>query len=727
MAGLQLKTVNLPAQELVFSNKVYCSQQDAVQLCGQPAGYVEVKGCIFSLQAHPNLQPGVIAFNKVQREWARIGLDSEVFAKGFRPPGAFELGSATVEVDYYVKPTAETPKVEIKEEDIEAIFRQRYETQVLTTGQPIVLDFEGKMLKFAVHGLAPVDLGDGKAQSKVNAGMLASHSEIHFQQGTSGKVHVLSNKIQQRSIFRPDFNFEELGIGGLSKEFGDIFRRAFAARVFPPHIVRDLGIQQARGMLLFGPPGTGKTLIARKLAKFLKAAEPKIVNGPEILNKYVGQSEENIRKLFADAEKEQQEKGEQSQLHIIIFDEIDAICKSRGSSKDSTGVSDSIVNQLLSKIDGVDSLNNILLIGMTNRIDMMDEALLRPGRLEIHVEISLPDEKGRVEILNIHTKSMAEKGYLDQGVCIPDLAAETKNFSGAELEGLVRSATSFALNRKVNVQDISKPKDMADIRVLQEDFDEALKEIKPAFGCNTKEFAQCIGHGIIEYSPDFKHTLQTCLGLVDQVRNSENTPLLSLLLHGPPGCGKTALAAHLAQTSEYPFVRRIAAENYAGYTEFAKVNAMTKIFEDAYKSQVSVVVLDDIERLMDYVRIGPRFSNMILQALFAVLKRQPPKAGRRLLIIATTSDPLFLEEADLMRAFNVSIAVPLVKEPVCFEMVLSRLKGFATTAPDIAQELRGQRIGIRTLHLVAEMAVQRQNPVTKEVFMDCLRCTGSHD
>merc|ERR1719384_803918 len=102
---------------------------------------------------------------------------------------------------------------------------------------------------------------------------------------------------------------------------------------------------------------------------------------------------------------------------------MDAICKQRGSKSDNTGVHDSIVNQLLSKIDGVDALNNILLIGMTNRKDLIDDALLRPGRLEVHVEISLPDEKGRVQILNIHTRSMREKGYLDSSVSIPAIAA----------------------------------------------------------------------------------------------------------------------------------------------------------------------------------------------------------------------------------------------------------------------------------------------------------------
>jgi vesicle-fusing ATPase len=175
-----------------------------------------------------------------------------------------------------------------------------------------------------------------------------------------------------------------MGIGGLDTEFSSIFRRAFASRIFPPGLIEKLGIQHVKGILLFGPPGTGKTLIARQIGKMLNSREPKVINGPEVLNKYVGQSEENIRKLFADAEKEYKEKGEESGLHIIIFDELDAVCKQRGSGAGGgTGVGDSVVNQLLSKLDGVDQLNNILLIGMTNRKDMIDDALLRPGRLEV--------------------------------------------------------------------------------------------------------------------------------------------------------------------------------------------------------------------------------------------------------------------------------------------------------------------------------------------------------
>lgn len=723
--GLSLKPSNLPEKTLAFTNRCYANQTDVERLCGAGAGarYVEVKSCVFSIEAHRLMEPGTIAFNKVQREFAKIGLNQEVFVKQFLIPKGFDLGTCKMEVDFFVKPTPDTPRLEIRDEELDALIRKSFESQVVAIGQTIAVDYNGQLLKFDVRSLMPPDLGDGVARNKVSSGMLASLTELDFQQGPSGKLHVLSNKVQQRNIFRPDFNFEDLGIGGLSKQFGDIFRRAFAARIFPPHMVRDLGINHVRGMLLFGPPGTGKTLIARKLAKFLKAAEPKIVNGPEVLNKYVGQAEENIRNLFADAGKDEKTLGENSPLHVVIFDEIDSICKSRGSTRDGTGVHDSIVNQLLSKIDGVDSLNNILLIGMTNRKDLIDEALLRPGRLEVHVEISLPDEHGRIEILNIHTKSMRDKGYLDQDVLIPEIAARSKNFSGAELEGLIRSATSYAMNRKVSFTDLSIKE--GDFRVCKEDFDMALDEVKPAFGQHIDDFEKCIPNGMQAYSEEFSHMMGSCMSIIDQLRGSTNTPLMSLLLHGERGCGKTALSAHLAQKSDYPFVRRITSENFVGYSEQAKISAIAKVFEDAYKSDLSCIVLDDIERLIDYVRIGPRFSTPVMQALFALLKKPPPKENSRLLVLGTTADAHFLEEAELFQAFNVALQIPVLSQPLHYKTVLEALPGFtAPSIQEICAGIAGKSIGIKTLILVAEMAVQRENPVQMAVFLECLKQCG---
>jgi len=287
------------------------------------------------------------------------------------------------------------------------------------------------------------------------------------------------------------------------------------------------------------------------------------------------------------------------------------------------------------------------------------------------------------------------------------------------------------LNRKVDVSDLSKcSKDMGTISVINEDFEHALLEVKPSFGQHDDEFEHCISrHGIMHHSSDFDHLLRSCQSLIEQVRTSENTPLLSMLLYGSPGCGKTALAAHLATRSDYPFVRRIGAETYVGYTEQAKVNAITKIFEDAYKSPLSVIVLDDLERLMDYVPIGPRFSAYVLSALFALLKKQPPKKGRRLLIIGTTSAKDFLQDTEMFRAFNVALHVPVLTSPEQFKFVLEKLPGFAESAvQEICSELQVNKraVGIQQLLLVAEMAVQRQDPVGKQVFMECLRVAGDH-
>ena len=194
--------------------------------------------------------------------------------------------------------------------------------------------------------------------------------------------------------------------------------------------------------------------------------EPKIVNGPEIFNEFVGKSEEKIRQLFADAIRDQLEKGAKSQLHCIIFDEIDALCKKRGLQT-SNGVYDQIVNQLLTCIDGINGLNNILVIGITNRKDLIDEAVLRPGRLEVHIEFNIPDEAGRYDVLQIHCQTMKKNGLLGQ-VNLKEIAKITKNYTGAELEGVVKSAQSFALEKWKKLPQSQQTADQ--IKVNHEDF-----------------------------------------------------------------------------------------------------------------------------------------------------------------------------------------------------------------------------------------------------------------
>jgi vesicle-fusing ATPase len=558
-------------------------------------------------------------------------VDAELYDP-FSQGGHSYLGSMDVEIGFAGKKSTESP---YDQDMLADYFIKLYENQMFAPGQQLVMDHKSFILGVTIKTVQLVDLsmekpGSSSAPSVSSPqarGILTRHTAITFFKDPKSPIKLKGSarRPAANSIIAPDFKFEDMGIGGLDTEFSAIFRRAFASRIFPPGLIEKLGIQHVKGILLYGPPGTGKTLIARQIGKMLNAREPKVINGPEVLNKYVGQSEENIRKLFVDAEKEYKEKGDESGLHIIIFDELDAVCKQRGSTNSGTGVGDSVVNQLLSKLDGVDQLNNILLIGMTNRMDMIDDALLRPGRLEVHMEISLPDEHGRQQILKIHTAKMRDNNVMDKDVNIAELAHLTKNFSGAEIGGLVKSASSFAFNRHVKVGTVAGiSDDIENMKVNRDDFMKALEEVKPAFGISEEELSTAVRGGILRFSPHIDNVLQDGMLFVNQVRESTSEPLLSVLLHGPPGSGKTALAAKIAMDSEFPFIKLVSPENMVGMGEMAKVNYLHKVFTDAYKSPQNIVVVDNIERIIDWVPIGPRFSNLVLQTLMVLLTKQPP-------------------------------------------------------------------------------------------------------
>ncbi|KAK9705279.1 hypothetical protein RND81_07G044500 [Saponaria officinalis] len=337
-----------------------------------------------------------------------------------------------------------------------------------------------------------------------------------------------------------------------------------------------------------------------------------------------------------------------------------SMLSSRGSTRDGTGVHDSIVNQLLTKIDGVEALNNVLLIGMTNRKDLLDEALLRPGRLEVQVEISLPDEAGRLQILEIHTNKMKENSFLAADINLSELAARTKNYSGAELEGVVKSAVSYAFNRQLNMDDLTKPVEEENIKVTMDDFLNALHEVVPAFGASTGDLERCRLNGMVDCGVRHEHIQQRTMLLAEQVKLSKGSPLLTCLLEGPSGSGKTAVAATVGICSDFPYVKIVSAESMIGLSESTKCAHIVKVFEDAYRSPLSVIILDDIERLVEYVAIGPRFSNIISQTLMVLLKRLPPM-GKKLLVLGTTSEVGFLDSIGIREAFSVTYHVPTLK------------------------------------------------------------------
>lgn len=241
------------------------------------------------------------------------------------------------------------------------------------------------------------------------------------------------------------------------------------------------------------------------------------------------------------------------------------------------------------------------------------------------MEISLPDEHGRAQILKIHTSKMRQNNVMDRDVDLAELAHLTKNFSGAEIGGLVKSASSFAFNRHVKVGTVAGVSDdIENMKVNRDDFMKALDEVKPAFGVSEEELATAVRGGILRFSPHIENILQDGNLFVNQVRVSESEPLLSVLLHGPSGSGKTALSAKIAMDSGFPFIKLVSPENMVGMGEAQKVQYLNKIFTDAYKSPQNIVVVDNIERIIDWVPIGPRFSNLVLQTLMVLLTKQPP-------------------------------------------------------------------------------------------------------
>ncbi|KAK0673498.1 putative vesicular-fusion protein SEC18 [Cercophora samala] len=690
-----------------------------------------VRGGDFVVTARPTpgFPDGCISLSDPQRTWCGVGLmdslEGEIYDP-FAKSAQTYLGSIDVEIGFAsLRKVVDAP---YDQDELAEQFIKQFQNQLFAPGQRLLMDVKNVPLAIAVktvtltdlsmqsqNGEEPPTLSDPRAR-----GILHKHTSIGFYKDASSplKLKASNKRPAANAIISPDFKFEDMGIGGLDAEFSTIFRRAFASRIFPPGLIEKLGIMHVKGMLLYGPPGTGKTLIARQIGKMLNAREPKIINGPEVLNKYVGQSEENIRKMFADAEKEYKEKGDESGLHIIIFDELDAVCKQRGSGAGGgTGVGDSVVNQLLSKLDGVDQLNNILLIGMTNRKDMIDDALLRPGRLEVQIEISLPDEFGRSQILKIHTSKMKENNVMGSDVDILELAARTKNFSGAELSGLVKSATSFAFARNIKAgTTASVSEDVVNMKVGMQDFLHALDEVKPAFGTDDSELEDVLPFGIIEYSRGISHILKDGMLYVKTVKEQPNLRVMSVLLHGPRSSGKTALAAKIAQLSDFPFIKLITPASLVGYRdELAKKDYLHKLFTDAYKSPLSLLVIDNIERLIDWVPVGARFSGSILNTLVTLLQTPPPK-GHRLLILATTSQRSVLEQLDVTTAFDNQIPVPAISDLGELEAVLGQVGAFDGNHRKIVEEIQQAtrssevNVGIKTVLTSLETAKLSENP-----------------
>ena len=251
-------------------------------------------------------------------------------------------------------------------------------------------------------------------------------------------------------------------VGGL-EDAKEKLRELVELPLIRPDLFAKAGIKPSKGVLLTGPPGTGKTLLAKAVATEANANFIS-VKGPELISKWVGESEKHVREIF--------KKARQVAPCIIFFDEFDSISKSRGMSM--TDSTERVVNQLLTELDGIEELEKVMVIAATNRRDLIDSALLRPGRIDSIIELPLPNEKTRLEILKVHTKEMP----LDKNVGIEDYSKKTESWTGADLGALTRNAGINAIKRFYK----SRKEKTENLIILKEDFDKSLEEVAKSIG-----------------------------------------------------------------------------------------------------------------------------------------------------------------------------------------------------------------------------------------------------
>lgn len=390
--NFQYKSTPLPSDSLITKNAIFTSKEDMSKLKKLTGAnnlfYIKIKGKIIELKEADGIGEGCVSMGRMFRQMLQIGgTDGDKvnfeYMYDRAPP---KTGITRIKFLVLLRERG-NPSVNVEDTDLIEEIKKNFVNTPINDGQLMVfkynkMNFNLTAEKLEYNPMGPLDEVDDNMKYYINFGFLSNDTEIDLV-SESSNLKIKSKKMKRKKLTKIGFKFEEMGVGGLDKEIGDIFRRAFTTRLYPAAYLAKYGISHVKGMLLYGPPGTGKTLIARTLANALNVKEFKVVNGPELFDKYVGETEKKIRDLFKEAEQDQQENGEDAGLHVIVFDEIDSICRARGTINSGTGVHDGAVNQLLTKIDGVDSLNDILVIGMTNRKDLIDEAILRPGRLGI--------------------------------------------------------------------------------------------------------------------------------------------------------------------------------------------------------------------------------------------------------------------------------------------------------------------------------------------------------
>ncbi|HUK74918.1 MAG TPA: CDC48 family AAA ATPase [Nitrososphaerales archaeon] len=583
---------------------------------------------------------GIIRIDGLIRNNAGVAIGDVVAVKKVKAPPAEKV---------VVAPLEAVPPID------ERYLADALESVPVTKGDNIMIPYFGGRLTFQVVGVSPV----------ADAALI-----------TQRTVFVISEKGEAlRGV--PQVTYED--IGGLKDEIQKV-REMIELPLRHPEIFEKLGVEAPKGILLYGPPGTGKTLLAKAVATESNAHFIPI-SGPEIMSKFYGESEARLREIF----KEAKEKAPT----IIFIDEIDSIAPKR---EEVTGeVERRVVSQLLSLMDGLEARGKVIVIAATNRPNAIDPALRRPGRFDREIEIKVPDKRGRLEILQIHTRHMplaqnmeGEKPVApDKSVDLEKLASVSHGFVGADLEYLCKEAAMKTLRR--NLPDIKleedrlSPETLDKLIVTMSDFEEALKGIMPSamreVYLETPDVRWADIGGLEGVKKELQEAVEWPLKYSDLYDKIGYSMPKGILLYGPSGTGKTLLAKAVATESEANFISVRGPEllsKWVGESE----RGIREVFRRARQASPCVIFFDEIDALAPTRGMGgdSMVTERVVSQLLTELDGIQNLTG--VVVLAATNRMELIDPA-LLRAgrFDKLVLVPLPDKEARKSILQIHMKG----------------------------------------------------
>jgi transitional endoplasmic reticulum ATPase len=512
------------------------------------------KSYVLLWSSNPNdYGKGLIRIDGYTRENISAGIDDQVKVQKVNVENAEEIKMSPIE--------------DINIVGLEGYLSEKLDGRVVSKDDVILFNIMGKRIGFIIVSTTPQNPA------------LLINSDTKFDIGSKSSISVQDKKIDR-------ITYED--IGGIQNEVQKV-REMIELPLRHPELFDKIGIEAPKGVLLHGPPGTGKTLLAKAVANETNANFYSI-GGPEIMSKFYGESEGKLREIFLEA----QEKAPS----IIFIDEIDSIAPKRDEV--SGDVEKRIVSQLLTLMDGLKTREKVVVIAATNRPNAIDPALRRPGRFDREIEIGIPDEEGRYDIIQIHTRGMP----LEQDIDLKSYAKVTHGFVGADLEMVAKEAAMRSLRRiipEINLKESKIPIGILNkIKITNQDFDDALKEVHPSAmrevlvqkpNIEWKDIG-----GLYNVKEELKEAIEWPLKHADLFSKAAIKPPKGILLYGPPGTGKTLLAKAVASTSESNFISIKGPEllsKWVGESE----KGIREIFRKARQASPCVIFFDEIDAI----------------------------------------------------------------------------------------------------------------------------------